>query len=82
MPRLRRSDNKHDRIQRHTQGVGMKRIHRILKRFYSESDGLEGVEFSVLTAVIIGTVVVVLTIMMIAVNGTFSDTTLIVGTIG
>lgn len=62
MPRLRRRDFERAWIQSHG---------GTLKSFLLESDGFEGIEYSVMTALIVGAVVAVLTLMALAMNDAF-----------
>lgn len=54
------------RIRRHEQGFG-----EMLKSFLVESDGLEGIEYSVMTALIVGAVVTASTLMSLAMHDSF-----------
>ncbi len=54
------------RIRRHEQELG-----ETLKGFLVESDGLEGIEYSVMTALIVGAMVTALTLMSLAMHDSF-----------
>lgn len=61
-----------------TKEAVVKRTGAMLKRFRTESDGFEGVEYSVMMALIIGALVSVLVLMMASVTDTFETVTTIV----
>lgn len=62
MPGLRRRDCERAQIQSHR---------ATLKSFLVESDGFEGIEYSVMTALIVGAVLIPLTLMTSAMNDAF-----------
>lgn len=49
-----------------------------MKRFRTESDGFEGIEYSVMVALIIGSLVLVLVLMMATVTNTFAEVSTVV----
>ncbi len=51
----------------------MKKIAATLRRFFTETDGFEMVEYGVMTAMIVGAVVVALISMMIVIGNTFAE---------
>ncbi len=51
----------------------MKKLGGMLKRFLVESDGFESIEYSVMTALIVGSVVIALVIMMVVITDTFAN---------
>ena len=73
MPRIAQDHLKRARIRKDDRGIGMKKIAATLRRFFTETDGFEMVEYGVMTAMIVGAVVVALISMMIVIGNTFAE---------
>jgi len=73
MPRVAQDHLKRARIRKDDRGIGMKKIAATLRRFFTETDGFEMVEYGVMTAMIVGAVVVALISMMIVIGNTFAE---------
>ena len=73
MPRLRLVHLKRTRIQRDERGFGMKKMGGTFKRFLKETDGLETAEYGIMTALIIGAIVVTLVLLMVTITDTFAN---------
>ena len=73
MPRIAQDHLKRRRIRKDDRGIGRKKIAVTFKRFFTETDGFEMVEYGVMTAIIVGAVVVALISMMIVIGDTFAE---------
>lgn len=73
MPRIAQDHLKRARIRKDDRGIGRKKIAATFKRFFTETDGFEMVEYGVMTAIIVGAVVVALISMMIVIGDTFAE---------
>lgn len=73
MPRIAQDHLKRARIRKDDRGIGRKKIAATLKRFLTETDGFEMVEYGVMTAIIVGAVVVALISMMIVIGDTYAE---------
>ena len=73
MPRVAQDHLKRARIRKDDRGIGMKKIAATLRRFFTETDGFEMVEYGVMTAIIVGAVVVALISMMIVIGDTYAE---------
>ncbi len=73
MPRIAQDHLKRARIRKDDRGIGRKKTAVTFKRFFTETDGFEMVEYGVMTAIIVGAVVVALISMMIVIGNTFAE---------
>jgi len=73
MPRIAQDHLKRARIRKDDRGIGRKKIAATFKRFLTESEGFEMIEYGVMTAMIVGAVVVALISMMIVIGNTFAE---------
>ena len=73
MPRIAQGRMNRPWIRKDDRGIGMKKIAATLRRFLTETHGFEMVEYGVMTAIIVGAVVVALISMMIVIGDTFAQ---------
>ena len=68
-----RGHSRRARIQRDKSDSPMKEMHGTLKRFLKETDGLETAEYGIMTALIIGAIIVTLMLLMVTITDTFAS---------
>lgn len=78
MPRLRQAISKFSRLNLREQELETKSFGGTLRRFSSATDGFEMVEYAVMTALIVGGIVMAVVLMMVAVTDTFANAALVV----
>ena len=54
-------------------GLGLKKFTETFKRFLVRTDGFEMIEYGVMTAIIVGAVVITLVLMMVVVSNSFAQ---------
>lgn len=73
MPRIAQRHSKRLWIQKNERGLGMKKFGATFKRFLVRTDGFEMVEYGVMTAMIVGAVIIALVLMMVVVSNSFAQ---------